>query len=199
MQWDSPSSHHPNRVWGQPFQLETMFGLFYFLHHIQGLVNSVMGRYRYMYLDYHSSNMISLSIPSSQTRGWFARVSDLLGSMGIHINHLPLFWYSLDALGHLLPIRKVLNKIIRDDIYRQFIQITCFIHPGGLPPKMAFYAKHFLELEDGFIVRPQYTLWHWEHALRIPVGQFRVGSHRLRVESNHQIDRPDKICRLCPL
>ena len=31
------------------------------------------------------------------------------------------------------------------------------------------------------------------HALHIPLGQFRVGSHRLRVETNHQVDRPDRI------
>lgn len=35
------------------------------------------------------------------------------------------------------------------------------------------------------------------HALRIPLGQFRVGSHRLRVETDHQIERVDRTCRLC--
>ena len=61
---------------------------------------------------------------------------------------------------------------------------------------MAFYAEHFLEIKDRLIVRPQYTLRHWMHALRVPLGQFRVGSHRLRVESDHQIDRSDRICQL---
>jgi hypothetical protein len=119
--------------------------------------------------------------------------------VGIQIDRLPPFRYSLDAPGHLLPTRQVLNKIIRDDIYRQFIQITWVNPPGGLRPKMAFYAEHFLELRDGFIVRPHYTLCHWAHALWIPLGQFRVGSHRLRVETDHQIDRPDRICQLCQL
>jgi hypothetical protein len=119
--------------------------------------------------------------------------------VGIQIDRLPPFRYSLDAPGHLLPTRQVLNKIIRDDIYRQFIQITWVNPPGGLRPKMAFYAEHFLGLRDGFIVRPHYTLCHWAHALRIPLGQFRVGSHRLRVETDHQIDRPDRICQLCQL
>jgi hypothetical protein len=86
----------------------------------------------------------------------------------------------------------MLNKIIRDDIYRQFIQITWVNPPGGLHPKMAFYAEHFLELRDGFIVQPHYTLRHWAHALSIPLGQFILSSHRLRVETNHQIDRPNK-------
>ena len=37
------------------------------------------------------------------------------------------------------------------------------------------------------------------HALRIPLGQFRVGSHRLRVEGDHQIDQSDRIVQLCCL
>jgi hypothetical protein len=119
--------------------------------------------------------------------------------MGIQLDRLPPFRYSLDAPGHLLPTRQELNKIIRDDIYRQFVQITWVNPQGGLRPKMAFYAEHFLELRDELIVRPQYTLRHWMHALRIPFGQFRVGSHRLRVETDHQIDRSDRIYQVCHL
>jgi hypothetical protein len=183
----------------RPFRLETVFGLVSFLHRIWGLADSAKGRDRYPYLAYCSSETIALSSPLGRARGWFAGVSDLLESVGIQIDRLPPFRYSLDAPGHLLPTRQVLNKIIRDDIYRQFIQITWVNPPGGLRPKMAFYAEHFLELRDGFIVRPQYTFRHWVHALRIPLGQFRVGSHRLRVETDHQIDRPDRICQLCQL
>ena len=64
---------------------------------------------------------------------------------------------------------------------------------------MAFYAKHFLEIKDGLIVRPCYTLRHWMHALQIPLKQVRVSSHRLRVETDHQIDRLNRICQLCHL
>jgi hypothetical protein len=112
---------------------------------------------------------------------------------------LPPFRYSLDALGHLLPTRQKLKRIIRDGIYKQFIQITWVTVHGGLRSKMAFCAAYFLELRDRFIVRPQYTLRHWIHALRIPLDQFRVGSHGLFIETDHQIDRSDKICQLCHL
>jgi hypothetical protein len=159
----------------------------------------VKGRDRYPYLAYCSSETIALSSPLGRARGWFAGVSDLLESVGIQMDRLPPFRYSLDAPGHLLPTRQELNRIIRDDIYRQFIQITWVNPQGGLRPKMAFYVEHFLELRDGLIVRPQYTLRHWVHALCIPLGQFRVGSHRLRVETDHQIDRSDRICQLCHL
>jgi hypothetical protein len=165
-----------------------VFGLVSFLHHIRGLADSTMGRDWYPYLAYCSSETIALSSPLGRARGWFAGVSDLLESVGIQMDHLPPFLYSLDALGHLLPTRQVLNKIIRDDIYRWFIQIIWVNPLRGLHPKMAFYVEHFLELRDGLITRPQYTFRHWVHALCIPLGQFKVGSHRLRVETDHQID-----------
>ena len=87
-------------------------------------------------------------------------VSDLLELVGIKLDRLPPFRYSLDAPGHLLPTRHHLNKIIRDNIYKLFIQITWVNPQGGLRPKMAFYAKHFLELRNELIVQPKYTLCH---------------------------------------
>ncbi|KAH9293843.1 hypothetical protein KI387_040957, partial [Taxus chinensis] len=35
--------------------------------------------------------------------------------------------------------------------------------------------------------------------LRISLGQFRVGSHRLRVETDHHLDRSERTCLLCSL
>ena len=64
---------------------------------------------------------------------------------------------------------------------------------------MAFYAEDFLEFKAGLIVRAQYSFCHWMHALQIPLEQFKVGSHRLRVDSDHQIDRSERICQLCHL
>ena len=72
--------------------------------------------------------------------------------MEIQIDCLPPFRYSLNTPDHLLPTQQELNMIIRDDIYRKFIQITWVNPPGGLHPKMAFYAKNFLEDRDEFIV-----------------------------------------------
>ena len=68
----------------------------------------------------------------------------MLGSIGIEIDRLPPYQFSLDAPAHLLPSRQVLNEHVRQDIYRQYITTT-WCHPsGGLRPKMAFYAEHFL-------------------------------------------------------
>jgi len=116
------------------------------------------GRDRYVYLAYYSFETISLSSSSGRARCWFTSVSDLSESVAIQIDRLPPFKYSLDTPGHLLPTRQVLNKIIRDDIYKKFIRNTWVNPPGGLHPKMAFYVEHFLEFRDGFIVQPHYSL-----------------------------------------
>ncbi|KAH9323866.1 hypothetical protein KI387_018505, partial [Taxus chinensis] len=50
----------------------------------------------------------------------------------------------------------------------------------------------------GLINWPVYITRHWLQALRISLGQFKVGSHRLRVE-DHQLDRSERIYQLCSL
>jgi hypothetical protein len=60
----------------------------------------------YSYLAYCSLETIALASPSGRAQCWFARVSDLLESVGILMDRLPPFKYSLDALGHLLPTRQ---------------------------------------------------------------------------------------------
>lgn len=134
-----------------------------------------------------------------RSKCWYTGVTELLEASGIQIDHLPPFQYSLNALGHLLPNQQKLNKIIKEDIYRRYVQTTWTDPPNGLRPKMAFYTEHRLEIRDGLIIRPQYMFQHWMHALRIPLGQLRVGSHRLWVETNHHINRADRICQLCHL
>jgi hypothetical protein len=59
--------------------------------------------------------------------------------------------------------------------------------------------QHFLELRDDIIVRPPYTRRHWMHSLKIPLGQFRVSSHQLRIETDHHIPQSDRICQMCHL
>ena len=138
----------------QPFRLEMVFRLVSFLHCLQCLANSIKIRDRYPYLAYCSSKTIAHSTPSGRARCWFTGVSNLLELVGIQLDRLPPFRYALDVPGHLLPTRQELHKIIREDIYRQFVQVTWVNPVGGLHPKMAFYIEHFLELRGGLIVRP---------------------------------------------
>jgi hypothetical protein len=143
----------------QPFRLETIFKLVSFLHRIRGYADTLKGRDRYPYLAYCSSEAIART-HLGRTKCRFTGVLELLGSVRIQIESLPPFRYSLNVPGHLLPSRQVLNRIIKEDIYRQFVQITRINPPGGLRQKMAFYTEHFLEIRDGLIVRPQYALRH---------------------------------------
>jgi hypothetical protein len=64
---------------------------------------------------------------------------------------------------------------------------------------MAFYAEHFMVTRDRLIIRPHYTLRHWIHTLQIPLGQFKVSSHRLQTKIDHQIEQSNGICQLCHL
>lgn len=105
------------------------------------------------------------------------------------MDRLPPFKYSIDATDHLLPTRQELNKIIKTT----FTDSLC--RSLGLTPrarlKMAFYAEDFMVVRDGLIIPPLYTLRHWVHSIP-PLGQFRVGSHRLQAEADHQINRSEK-------
>ena len=87
------------------------------------------------------------------------------------------------------------DRISTDSIW----QLLGVIPRGGLRPKMAFYAEHFLEIQDGIVARPAYLYRRWNHALRFSLGSFRVGSHRLRVQTDHHMDRADRLCQLCTL
>ena len=133
----------------------------------------------------------------SHARCWYAQVSSLLSLIGIDMDHLPPFQFSLDALAHLLPSRWELNEHVRLDIYRCYITATWVNPPGGLRPRMSFYATHFLEISDGIITRPDYLSRRWSHALQISLGSFRVGSHCLRAQSDHQIAREERTCVFC--
>ena len=41
---------------------------------------------------------------------------------------------------------------------------------ASLFQKMAFFIEHFMDLGDGLIVQPHYTLCHWVHAICIPLS-----------------------------
>lgn len=138
----------------QSFWLEMVFSLVSFLHHVRGFADPIQSREQYPYKAYCSSETIACSTPSGQARCWFRGVSDLLESVGIQLDRLPPFQYSLNAPSHLLPTRQELDKIIREDIYKKFIQFTWVNPPRGLRPKMTFYVENFLELRDKFIVLP---------------------------------------------
>lgn len=70
------------------------------------------------------------------------------------MEHLPPFQFSLDAPAHLLPSQHKLNEHIKLDSYRQYIAATYRNPLGELCPRMAFYAEHYMIIQDGIIVHP---------------------------------------------
>ncbi|MCO5548634.1 hypothetical protein L7F22_002094 [Adiantum nelumboides] len=65
---------------------------------------------------------------------------------------------------------------------------------------MAYYREHFLMLtEDRFIQRPRYMDTYLPDGMRVAIGQLRVSSHQLEIESGRaaRIPREARICRLC--
>jgi len=116
-----------------------MFFLISLLHHIQSFANFVKGRDRYPYLAYCSSTSIASTNPLGHSHWWYARVSDLLVSIGITIDRLPPFRYSFAVPGHLLPTKQEMNRI-KDDIYKQLVRVTWINPQGELHSKMVFYA-----------------------------------------------------------
>jgi hypothetical protein len=170
-----------------PLRIESIFGFVSLLHWVHGYADSLANRDHYPYLAYYFSEAIATINASGWGCCWFAEVTCLLQLVGISMDHLPPFRYSLNSSNRILLTKKELNKIIREDIFKQFIQVTLVDPPRGLNPKMAFYAEYFMKLRYILIVWPSYTLRHWVHALRIPLGQFRVGSHRLWIEIGHHM------------
>lgn len=71
--------------------------------------------------------------------------------VGIQLDHLPPFQYSLDSPNHLLPIIQELKKIFREYIYRKFFKVTSVNPLWGTLQKMAFNIDHFFELIDRLI------------------------------------------------
>ncbi|KAH9310554.1 hypothetical protein KI387_025589, partial [Taxus chinensis] len=100
-------------------------------------------RDRYPYLAYCSSVSIAQAMGRYRFSGNFA----LLDLVGIQIDCLPPFQYSLNTPSHLLPTKQVVNRPIQEDIYRCFIQTTWVNPHGGLCPKMSFMQSIFLRSE----------------------------------------------------
>ena len=96
----------PAEFGAQPFRLEIAFRVVFYLHRIRGLADSSKGWDRYPYLAYCFAQTIARANHPGRAKCWLTRVSSLLASVGVQLDRLPPFQYSLDAPGHLLPIQQ---------------------------------------------------------------------------------------------
>jgi hypothetical protein len=105
--------------------------------------------------------------------------------------------YSSNTPPLLLPSKVVINRTNRDDITNNISKSLGLLPPQTLGPKMTFHIEHFLWILDGTIIKYDYLQHQWSHSVKIPLGQLRVCSHQLRVDTNNCIPCTKRVCRLC--
>ena len=157
-----------------------------------------MGPHRYPQLALQSSQLIA---SKGHTRSWYAQILAWFEAHGLQIDHLPPFWYNLDAPLSCIT-RKQANRLIRLDLLGLQIHDTWITPSLELGTKMKFYRDHLLRLiDDGFIWRADYMDIHMSHAMRIAIDQILVSSHRVWIETwrAEHIGREVRICKLCSL
>ena len=89
---------------------------------------------------------------------------------------------------------------MRQDLWQLYIRRTWISPQRPLPAKMLYYRDHFMSIsDDGFIRRPRYLEAFLPHSTQVAMGQLRVSSHRLEIETGRaaHIPREGRICRLC--
>eukprot|EP00250_Pteridium_aquilinum_P022390 c25367_g1_i1 orf=2-550(-) len=65
---------------------------------------------------------------------------------------------------------------------------------------MQYYKDQFLSTTDtGFLRRPSYMDVYMPHSMRVAIGQLRVSSHQLEIETGRaaHIPRDERLCRIC--
>ena len=78
----------------------------------------------------------------------------LLSSIGIDIDRLSIFQFSLDAPAHLLPSRQELNEHVRLDIYRFYITAT-WVNPPVVYVHECHFMRHtFWRSQMGLLLGP---------------------------------------------
>eukprot|EP00249_Psilotum_nudum_P024953 c29331_g2_i2 orf=1-1479(+) len=174
-----------------PMLVEALFQTVCMLHRFQD-----MDRDQIAYRAFMASRELAMG---GDTSSWYAQTRDWLARHGIDIDRLPPLQYDTQAPTYLLSHGER-NRVIRQELWHTYIQRTWTSPVRPLPPKMSYYYEHFLSIsEQGFIETPQYMQIYMPHRLRVAIGQLRVSSHQLAIESGraHGIPREERICQIC--
>lgn len=144
-----------------PFRLETNFRLVLFLHQFGVLLTQLLGGTVTI-----PCLLLLRGLGIEQTHYMGLEVSRLIQSVGIQMNHLCPFTYSLSAPRHFLVNKTEMNGIIKDDIYRQYIQVTWENLTGVFSLNNLFAVGQFQSAKSS-----HYDLifdkWHMEETKRI--------------------------------
>lgn len=130
---------------------------------------------------------------------WYSQVTQWFASHGLDMERLPPFQYDPDS-PHFHLSHSERNRVLRQDLWQLYTRETWITPTQPLPPKMLYYRDRFMTiLPDGFIQRPGYMDTYMPHSWRVAIGQLRVSSHRLEIETGRAafIPRAERICRIC--
>ena len=174
-----------------PMLVEALFQTICFLHRFREMPHT--------HLSYRAFET-SRALAEAGDRGcWYAQVTDWFTQHGLDIDRLPPFQYDMDA-PHLHLSHSERNRVMRQDLWQLYIRRTWISPQRPLPAKMLYYRDHFMSIsDDGFIRRPRYLEAFLPHSTQVAMGQLRVSSHRLEIETGRaaHIPREGRICRLC--
>ena len=134
---------------------------------------------------------------SGYDRSWYTQVSTWFRAHDLDMERLPPFQYDPDSpFFHLSRTER--NMVLRQDLRQLYTRQTWIT--STLEGKMLDYRDQFLTMsDDGFIQRPRYMDTYMPHSSRVAIGQLRVASHRLRIETGRADDTPreERVCQLC--
>ncbi|KAJ7533866.1 hypothetical protein O6H91_13G068200 [Diphasiastrum complanatum] len=180
MIWAKPSVPHQiilTEFAVPPIQLSAIFQLILYIQRVMLLSTDEQ---RYIQMALASSRHL---YDQGHRLSWFSQASQLLDTLGISITDLP----------------SGTHEYIRRFLYRGYLRRTW---QGQLEVKPDYYRTHFLELDTaGLPVLPHYPTSGLSHGLRFLLGQFRVSSHQLAIETGRFqcTPREERICQLCSL
>ena len=174
-----------------PMTVEALFQTIGYLHRLRDMSADRLPR-----LAMEASRQLA---EAGDQRVWYATTNSWIQSFSFTMDRLPPSRYDPDApRGGLSHSER--NTVLRQEIKQRYIERTWITPSRPLDTKMAYYRDHFLMLTlDGFIQRPRYMDVYLPHGTRVDIGQLRVSSHQLEIETGRAagIPREDRICRLC--
>ena len=136
---------------------------------------------------------------AGETGTWYSQVLQWFKAHGLDIDCLPPFQYDL-ASPYIHLSHGERNRIIRQDLWQLYTRETWVTPSQPLPRKMQYYSDQFLSTTDtGFLRRPRYMDVYMSHSMRVAIGQIRVSSHQLEIETGRaaHIPREERQCRIC--
>ena len=170
-----------------PMLVEALFQVCCFIHRMRDMDPGRLSRRAF-----EASKQLA---ETGDTGSWYAQMIQLLTRCGWDIDHLPPLQYDPQA-PHMQLSHSERNRVMRQDLLQSYMRQTWITPLKPLLQKMLYYRDCFMSIsEDGFIQRPGYMDVYMPHSARVAIGQLRVSSHQLEIETGRaaRIPRAERI------